>query len=92
MQNTEQEVRAIKKLISNDSKLIVVTDAVHMTRAKMLFRKAGFDVSAYPTRFFKGDKISPMTFIPSAKAFFVSSQAYREFQGRVFYTIKHAID
>jgi len=77
LQNTEQEVRAIRKLVSNDSKLILVTSALHMTRVKMLFREAGFDVSAYPTKFFKGEKISPMTFIPSAKAFF----SVRKFTG-----------
>ena len=92
VQNTEQEVIEIKKSIPIDSKLTVVTSAVHMTRAKMLFEKAGFEVIAFPIKFFSGQKTTPMSFIPSALALHRSSKVYREFQGRLFYWFKHHLN
>ena len=87
--NTEQEAIQIKKIIPKGSKLTLVTSAVHMTRAKMLFEKAGFNIIAFPIKFFSGHKITPMSFIPSALALHRSSKIYREFQGRLFYWLKH---
>ena len=87
--NTEQEAIQIKKIIPKVSKLTLVTSAVHMTRAKMLFEKAGFNIIAFPIKFFSGHKITPMSFIPSALALHRSSKIYREFQGRLFYWLKH---
>ena len=87
--NTEQEAIQIKKIIPKGSKLTLVTSAVHMTRAKMLFEKAGFNIIAFPIKFFSGHKITPMSFIPSASALHRSSKIYREFQGRLFYWLKH---
>ena len=87
--NTEQEVVEILKMIPTDSNLTLVTSAVHMTRAKMLFEKAGFSILAFPIKFFSGHKTTPMSFIPSALALHRSSKIYREFQGRLFYRLKH---
>ena len=90
-QNTEQEVLEISKIIPIDSKLTLVTSAVHMTRAKMLFEKAGFSIAAFPIKFFSGYKTTPMSFIPSASALHWSTRIYREFQGRLFYRLKHSL-
>jgi uncharacterized SAM-binding protein YcdF (DUF218 family) len=89
--NTEQEVMEIKKMIPIDSKLTVVTSAVHMIRAKMLFEKSGFQIIAFPMKFYSGHKTTPMSFIPSALALHRSSKIFREFQGRVFYWLKHSL-
>ena len=89
--NTEQEVMEIKKMIPIDSKLTVVTSAVHMTRAKMLFEKSGFQIIAFPIKFHLGNKTTPMSFIPSALALHRSSKIFREFQGRLFYWLKHSL-
>jgi uncharacterized SAM-binding protein YcdF (DUF218 family) len=89
--NTEQEVIEIKKIIPIGSKLTLVTSAVHMTRAKMLFDQAGFHITAFPIKFFSRHKTTPMSFIPSASALHRSSKIYREFQGRLFYWLKHAL-
>ncbi len=89
--NTEQEVVEILKMIPMGSNLTLVTSAVHMTRAKMLFEKAGFNIVAFPIKFFSGHKTTPMSFIPSASALHRSSKIYREFQGRFFYRLKHLL-
>ena len=91
VQNTEQEVVEISKIIPTESNLILVTSAIHMTRAKMLFENAGFETVAFPNKFFTGHKTTPMSFIPSASALSRSSNIYREFQGRLFYSIKHSL-
>ena len=90
-QNTEQEVLAILKIIPIKSNLTLVTSAVHMTRAKMLFEKAGFNIVAFPIKFFSGHKTTPMSFIPSASALHRSTRIYREFQGRLFYRLKYSL-
>ena len=89
--NTEQEVMQIKKSIPKGSKLTLVTSAVHMTRAKMLFEKSDFHIIAFPIKFFSGHKTTPMSFIPSASALQRSSSIYREFQGRLFYRLKYSL-
>ena len=89
--NTEQEAVEIKKMIPIGSKLTLVTSAVHMTRAKMLFEKSGFKIIAFPIKFYVGHKITPMSFIPSALALHRSSKIFREFQGRWFYWLKHSL-
>ena len=90
-QNTEQEVLEILKIIPIKSNLTLVTSAVHMTRAKMLFEKAGFNIVAFPIKFFSGHKTTPMSFIPSASALHRSTRIYREFQGRLFYRLKYSL-
>ena len=89
--NTEQEATEIKKITPLDSKLTLVTSAVHMTRAKMLFEKAGFQIITFPIKFYIGHKTTPMSFIPSASALNKSSRIFREFQGRLFYWLKHSV-
>tara|TARA_B110001452_G_scaffold236856_1_gene216368 strand:- start:228 stop:923 length:696 start_codon:yes stop_codon:yes gene_type:complete len=89
--NTEQEVAKILEIIPIESHLTLVTSAVHMTRAKMLFEKAGFNIIAFPIKFFSGHKTTPMSFIPSALALHRNSKIYREFQGRLFYHLKHLL-
>ena len=90
--NTEQEVVEILKIIPRESNLTLVTSAIHMTRAKTLFEKAGFNIVAFPVKFFSGHKTTPMSFIPSALALHRSSKIYREFQGRLFYRLKHLLE
>ena len=51
--NTYQEAKAIKNLINksiplNKNKIILVTSAFHMKRAKRLFERTGFKVFEFP--------------------------------------------
>jgi len=93
--NTLQEAKAIKKLLnkiipSKKQKIILVTSAFHMRRAKSVFEKEGIIVIPYPVDF-KGEKNftsilkNPVKWMPSAYHLKESSIAIREIIGRIIY-------
>ena len=89
VQNTYEEANVISQLINKKSKIILVTSAFHMNRAKFLFNKSGFNVFPYPVDFkFKNNKITILNFIPSADSLNRSSFVIREFLGRIYYHVK----
>ena len=67
VENTDQEAKAIKKLLLLDNpKIILVTSAFHMPRAQLVFKAAGINVIPFPVDFRIGaQKITFMNFIPS---------------------------
>ena len=92
--NTYEEAKATKKLFQkklnlNSEEIILVTSAFHMKRAKKVFQREGFYVQPYPVDFknykFRNVIRNPMSWIPSADNLSKSSQALREFIGRVVY-------
>jgi uncharacterized SAM-binding protein YcdF (DUF218 family) len=93
VQNTEQEAREVSKLLfapnGERKKIILVTSAFHMKRAKMLFTKAGLDVFAYPVDFkSQQTALTPMSFLPQISALGTTDAAIREWLGVVFYHLK----
>ena len=89
VENTYDEANAISNIIKKESKIILVTSAFHMKRAKFLFEKKGFKVFPYPVDFkLRNNKITIMDFIPSAGSLSTSSFAIRELLGRIYYRIK----
>ena len=91
VENTDQEAKAIKKLLSIDEpKIILVTSAFHMPRAELVFEAAGINVVPFPVDFQKGlSKLTFMSFIPSANALSGTSFFVREMIGRVYYNLKY---
>ena len=90
VQNTYEEANAIFYLINKKSKIILVTSAFHMNRATFLFKKHGFKVFPYPVDFkSNNNKITILDFIPSASSFSMSSFAFREMLGRIYYRLKY---
>ena len=91
VENTDQEAKAIKKLLSEDQhKVLLVTSAFHMPRAQIVFEAAGINVVHFPVDFQKGlSKITFMSFIPSANALGGISFFVREMIGRVYYNLKY---
>ena len=91
VENTDQEAKAIKKLLLMDNpKIILVTSAFHMPRAQMVFEAADISVIPFPVDFkSRYRKLSFMSFIPSAGSFAVTSSFVREMIGRTYYKLKY---
>jgi uncharacterized SAM-binding protein YcdF (DUF218 family) len=91
VENTDQEAKAIKKLLSlDDPKVILVTSAFHMPRAQLVFEAAGISVIPFPVDFLIGTgKITLMSFIPSASSFASTNFFVREIIGRTYYNLKY---
>ena len=91
VENTDQEAKAIKKLFSIDNpKIILVTSAFHMPRAKAVFEANGINVIPFPVDF--RNQVSNLTFmdfIPSAGSFSTTSFVIREMIGRIYYSLKY---
>jgi uncharacterized SAM-binding protein YcdF (DUF218 family) len=91
VQNTEDEAKAVKELLTPKdlNKIILVTSAFHMPRAKRLFEKQGFVVEPYPVDFkVEANAITILDFLPSAFAMKNFEFALRELLGRAYYKIK----
>ncbi|WP_413683868.1 YdcF family protein [Prochlorococcus sp. MIT 1011] len=89
--NTAQEAIEIRRnfnQINSSSKILLVTSAVHMKRAKKLFERQNFVVYPFPVDF-KTSKISPWQspyqWIPNSSSLNMSSKALRELIGRIIY-------
>lgn len=81
--NTEDEALCYKSAFGKSHKLIVITDAIHMPRAILWFRKAGLNPIAAPTNHLV--KYSPnqksFNFLPSADNIAKIESAMHEFIG-----------
>lgn len=94
VQNTEQEAQAVRKVLGPvTNKIILVTSGFHMQRAKALFEQSGFEVFAYPVDVTgqSTEKITAINFLPNADALARASLTVREYLGRFYYHLKHAI-
>ena len=95
--NTFEEAKAIKRLFlqeirSNQNKIILVTSAFHMKRAKKVFEREGMKVLPYPVDFksngnFLKSLRNPINLMPSASSLNKSSRAFREIIGRIIYKV-----
>ena len=95
--NTFQEAKAIKKLLNNkktviQKKIILVTSAFHMKRARKILEREGIIVIPYPVDFksnrsFLTSLSNPLAWIPSSYNFHQSSKAIRELIGRIIYRV-----
>ena len=94
--NTIQEAREVnnllnqEKILTQKKKIILVTSAFHMKRAKKLFEREGIIVQPYPVDFKRSKNFinslkNPITWIPNANNFKESSRAIREIIGVIIY-------
>ena len=90
VENTADEAEAVRELISPRKKIILVTSAYHMYRAKSLFEKQGFIVIQYKVDYKRGanDITNLIDFLPTAKSIEITEKGFREVLGRLFYLIK----
>ena len=90
VQNTDQEAKAIKEILTEDAKIILVTSAFHMPRAEKVFKAANINVIPFPVDFQNSkSKTTMMDFIPSAGSLFDTSHFVREMIGRLYYNLKY---
>ena len=94
--NTLQEAKAIKKLLNDElppliqNRIILVTSAFHMKRAKKVFESEGISVQPYPVDFksnksFISSLRNPLSWMPSSSSLYKSSSGIREIIGRFIY-------
>ncbi|KGG14473.1 YdcF family protein [Prochlorococcus sp. MIT 0603] len=94
--NTAQEAIAIRRIIttrqsSKPPKILLVTSAFHMKRAKKLFERQGLMIHPFPVDFKTKETLrlsqwkDPMNWVPTAGSLFNTSKALRELLGRVVY-------
>ena len=90
VENTADEAVAVKELISPSKRIILVTSAYHMYRAKRLFEIQGFDVVPYKVDYkaSRNNTTKLMDFLPSAGNLELSETGIREIFGRIFYLLK----
>ena len=89
VENTADEAVAVKELISPSKRIILVTSAYHMYRAKRFFEKQGFEVIPYKVDY-KSDRNKEVTildFFPSAENLKITETGIREIVGRLFYLV-----
>ena len=90
--NTEQEGGGVAELLGVGKtpavpRILLVTSAYHMSRAEMLFLRAGLEVIPFPVDFQTKLGITPRSFIPSGGTLQQTDAALKEIYGRVYYWI-----
>ena len=88
--NTEEEALYYLSLFGKNHKLILVTDAIHMPRAILLFRKVGLNPIAAPTNHLikKNFNQKILDFLPSSDNIAKMEYAMHEYIGIIWAKIK----
>jgi len=90
VENTNDEAKAISKMLPKNSEVILVTSAFHMPRAEKVFQNQNLKVIPYAVDFrSSAKKINVMDFLPQANAFKDSSFYFREIIGRTYYSLRY---
>jgi len=91
VENTAEEAVAVKELIGYNKKIILVTSAYHMYRAKKLFEKQGFNVVPCKVDFkvSRNNELVVMDFLPNTGSLEQTETGTREIIGRIFYLVKN---
>lgn len=90
VENTADEAMAVKELMGSNKKIILITSAYHMYRAKMIFEKQGIKVIAYKVDYQvnRNSQITIIDFLPSAGSLGMVESGIRELLGRLYYLLK----
>ena len=95
--NTADEAREVAALFRArqlpNARVLLVTSAFHMPRARQVFQQEGLVVEPFPVSFWSENigGFSVFWFLPSVSALAKSQTALREMYGRVFYGLRGAI-
>ena len=90
VETTEDESREVKKILqSKGNRIILVTSAFHIRRAKIAFENEGLEVQPYPVDFKLGEyALTPMDFIPNSGSLATTEKCIKELMGTVYYALK----
>jgi len=90
VENTANEAVAVKELLGTSKRIILVTSAYHMYRAKRLIEKQGFIVIPYKVDYKASGhmEIAFMDLFPNANNLELTEIGIREIIGRLFYLFK----
>jgi uncharacterized SAM-binding protein YcdF (DUF218 family) len=94
--NTEGEGAAVAEMLRKREglrippRILLVTSAFHMRRAKMLFKRAGLEVIPFRVDFqvSEGRKLSILDFMPQGESLRQAETALREVYGYLYYLVK----
>lgn len=89
--NTAQNAQLSARLLvsQNVTRILLVTDAIHMPRSQRIFTQNGFDVTAAPTNFFSREPLALIDFVPRGDTLALSHYAMHEWIGLCWYWIRH---
>lgn len=89
--NTAENARLSSRMLRDAGirKVFLVTDAIHMPRAKFIFEKFGLEVVAAPTIFISATRATAMDFLPNGQSLSTVSYALHEWLGLVWYSLRH---
>ena len=76
---------------ANIRRILLVTDAMHMPRARQVFEQAGLEVVPMPTNFVSTRHTDAASFIPHAQALKYSHYALHEWLGLLWYRVRYWI-
>jgi uncharacterized SAM-binding protein YcdF (DUF218 family) len=93
--NTEDEAREVAAMLRSESRahrVLLVTSAFHMVRARRLFEGAGFIVTPFPVDFRQpeGSRFDLTSLFPNAAAAGQTQLSLRELYGRLYYRLRGA--
>jgi len=90
VENTADEAVAVKELIIPSKRILLVTSAFHMNRARKLFEIQGFEVFPYKVDYKAAGNstLTIMDFLPSARNLGMTESGIREVIGWLYYFIK----
>ncbi len=87
--DTEEEARLIRGIVGTE-RFVLVTEASHMPRSMVLFRRLGMDPIPAPTSYLvkESQEISPGMFYPWAENLRKAERAFYEYLGLVWTTLR----
>lgn len=89
--NTADEAREVARALQGlgptPPRVLLVTSAFHMPRARQIFEQQGLAVEPFPVdfSFSEGGSTTILHFLPSVGALAQTQRALREFYGRIYY-------
>ncbi len=91
--NTDQNARMSADILrkENIQNIVLVTDAIHMPRARAAFEHAGLHVEPAPSVFIAGNGYHFSRFIPNAQSLKNSHYAIHEWLGLLGYSLRYYV-